>query len=190
MDVDGELALVAAEEALPERREREGAASGEEHEGHLGHALERVRGGHRHHGGAPEELLVRHVVHELRRGHERREAAGAVVAVRVHGGREDDVVVGHVVLGARPGGRPEAGDDADGEDDEEHDPPGDAGGLLPREHTLEVVDDPAALLHCSACRLSRRNATRRERTKPYAAKPELLLLDINDEGDRSIYRPI
>ncbi|WVZ67978.1 LOW QUALITY PROTEIN: hypothetical protein U9M48_016979, partial [Paspalum notatum var. saurae] len=74
VDVDGEVVLGAtAEEALPERSQRQDAAAGEEHEGHLGHALERVPVGGRHQRGAPEQLLVGHVVHEARRSHEVRE---------------------------------------------------------------------------------------------------------------------
>jgi hypothetical protein len=66
VDVDGVEPVVAAEEALPERRQRERAA-GEEHEGHLGHAPVRVAGDPRHERRAPQELPVGHgVLHAVR----------------------------------------------------------------------------------------------------------------------------
>jgi hypothetical protein len=99
VDVDGKPILVAAEEALPERRQRKHPAAGEEHGRHLERALERVLRGGGHHRGAPEQLLVRHAVHEPRWGHELRK-------VRVRVGAAADsapadvhtVVLGNVKL--------------------------------------------------------------------------------------------
>ena len=154
VDVDGEAVLVAAaEEALPERRQRQDAVAGEEHEGHLGHALERVPGGGRHQRGAPEQLLVRHVVHEPRRGHEffelgvqvgpAADAAAATATATTTAALKPDAPRDDAFLGqADPGtGRhPEAGDDAEREDHKERDHLGEAGdGLVPREHHFEIV---------------------------------------------------
>jgi hypothetical protein len=67
VDVDGVAPLVPPEEALPERRQRQRAAR-EEHEGHLGHAPERVPPHPRGERRAPEQLLVRHRVLQPLRG--------------------------------------------------------------------------------------------------------------------------
>jgi hypothetical protein len=64
--IDGVAPLVPAEESFPERRQWQRAAR-EEHEGHLGHAGERVLAHPRREGRPPEQFLVRHIVSHARR---------------------------------------------------------------------------------------------------------------------------
>jgi hypothetical protein len=67
VDVDGVAPLVSPEEALLERRQRQRTAR-EEHEGHLGHALERVPPHPWGEQRVPQQLLVHHRVLQPLRG--------------------------------------------------------------------------------------------------------------------------
>lgn len=124
MDVDGVEALVSAEELLPERRERDGAA-GHEEEGDLGDPLEGEFLGGGDERGAPEELVVGHGVGEVGRVHEGLEpgpaVAGGAPAVAVGGavgvGGEEELRVGVVVVAGDVGADGEPDDDARHEDD-------------------------------------------------------------------------
>lgn len=118
VDVDGVEAVVAAEEAVPERREGERAA-GHEEEGDLGDALEGEVVGDGDEGGAPEELRVGHGVREVRRVDERLEGRGAVGALARAEGvrREEELGVRVVVVAGHVGARGEPDDHARHEDD-------------------------------------------------------------------------
>lgn len=124
MDVDGVEAVVAAEEAVPERREGERAARHEE-EGDLGDALEGEVVGDGDEGGAPEELRVGHGVREVRRVDERLEGRGAVGALARAEGvrREEELGVRVVVVAGHVGARGEPDDHARHEDDGHGDQP-------------------------------------------------------------------
>jgi hypothetical protein len=128
VDVDGVEPVVAVEELVPEREERERAARHEE-EGDLGHALEGEVVGPGHERGPPEELVVGHGVREARRVDERleRQAGGAAVAVAaaVGGGREEELGVGVARDAAADA---EAQDEAAHEDDHGGDEAEQAGG--------------------------------------------------------------
>lgn len=144
MEVDGEEALVATEEALPERGEGERAA-GHEEEGDLGDALEGelLSGGHE--GGAPEELVVGHGVREVGRVDEGLEPGSAVacgaaaVAGAVGGGGEEELGVGVVVVAGDVGADGEADDDPGHEDDHGGDELEDARGPVLARRVGEVV---------------------------------------------------